>query len=209
MKLVCGVGINDADYVVKPIINGKREYCPIYSKWFQMLQRCHTEYGKKKNPTYSEDFVCDDWLRFSVYREWCLSSGGEDKSLHLDKDILFKANKLYSPETCVFVPRFINNIVLCKMSSKGQHPIGVHFEKESGRFKSQANVDGKYKNLGRYSTAKEAHKAWQKQKILNIEDSVKEYSKMDCFNTHVADSLMQRVWELRLDLAEDKETVFV
>lgn len=31
---------------------------------------------------------------------------------HLDKDILLKGNKVYSPETCAFVPAKINSLLI-------------------------------------------------------------------------------------------------
>lgn len=50
-KLVYGVGVNDADYVVSPIISGKRHICPFSIKWKDMLARCYSEKTIKANPT--------------------------------------------------------------------------------------------------------------------------------------------------------------
>lgn len=205
MKLVCNIGINDADYVVKPTVKGVRMDCPIYSKWFQMLQRCYSEYGLKRNPSYVGCSVCEEWHRFSNYRDWYLKNYSE--GLHLDKDILVKGNKLYSPETCCFVPRYINNTLLCKHSTKGEYPIGVYFEKESGKYKAQSNVNGKYTNLGRFNDPQQAHQVWQKQKIKNLSSDLNKYSTENCFNTKVAEAIMGRIWDIQTDLLLGKETI--
>jgi len=69
-KLVCGVGINDADYEVQPIINGKRVMCPFYAKWVGMLERCYSEKFQNKWPTYIGCYVILDWIYFSNFKYW-------------------------------------------------------------------------------------------------------------------------------------------
>ena len=41
---------------------------------------------------------------------------------HLDKDLLVCNNKVYSPETCVFVPREINQFLTKSNNSRGKYP---------------------------------------------------------------------------------------
>lgn len=52
----------------------------------------------------------------------------------LDKDILVKGNKIYSPETCCFVPQEINNLFTKRKSCRGTLPIGVKYIKENKKF---------------------------------------------------------------------------
>lgn len=51
-SMICGVGINDADYPVNPRINGTEERieCPFYNRWRYMLTRCYSYWGLTKPP---------------------------------------------------------------------------------------------------------------------------------------------------------------
>ena len=65
----------------------------------------------------------------------------------MDKDIRIKGNKVYSPETCLFVPRWVNNLL--KPNAKPK-------EMNSGRFWARYCVEGKDISLGTFDTYKEA-----------------------------------------------------
>lgn len=82
----------------------------------------------------------------------------------LDKDIAFPGNKVYSPDTCVFVPRSLNSLFKAK---SGELPIGVSFHEASGKWCSRISSSGW---LGIYDTPLEAHKAWQRAKIEQLRD---------------------------------------
>ena len=49
---VCGVGINDADYLVQPTVNGKKIKCPIYTMWSSMILRCYDSKYSSRFSTY-------------------------------------------------------------------------------------------------------------------------------------------------------------
>jgi len=146
-KLVCGVGINDADYEVQPIINGKRVMCPFYAKWVGMLERCYSEKFQNKWPTYIGCYVILDWIYFSNFKYWMQTQPWEGK--HLDKDILFPGNKVYGPYTCVFVDQKVNMFLTDSGATRGQYPIGVYYHKESRKFSSVCSsvTTGKQKNF--------------------------------------------------------------
>lgn len=202
-KLIYGIGINDSTEPVswwEP--NGVRGRCKIYSKWVCILQRCYTEYGLSKNPTYSGVTICDEWRYFTKFKSWVQSQAWED--LDLDKDILKEGNKIYSPETCCFVPKFLN--IFLKDNKRGEFPLGVHMV-YNGKFKAQCRVDGKVKCLGTFKTPEQAHKAWQRAKVIETEKVLNSYSVMDCFRTDVAESIYTSIWKLRLDLASNKESL--
>ena len=57
--------------------------------------------------------------------------------MHLDKDILCKGNKVYSSETCVFVPARINSIILNSQNRRGDLPVGVNYNKKTGKYRAQ------------------------------------------------------------------------
>ena len=85
-QLVFGIGINDADYLVSPIINGKQIRCPFYQTWRNMLARCYSNKYIVYNPTYLGTTVCDQWRHFSVFKLWMQSQDWTDKEF--DKDFL-------------------------------------------------------------------------------------------------------------------------
>lgn len=160
-KLVEGAGINDSPFVVQPIIGGKKECHPAYLVWKNMLRRCYAHKYKEKYPTYTNASCCKEWLLFTNFAKWFKEH--YITGYHLDKDILIKGNKLYSPETCIFVTQEINNFLLTNYKIRGNLPLGVHLN--NGKFQADQKVAGKYTYLGLFWTKEEAHRAWQKAKL--------------------------------------------
>lgn len=171
-KLLYGVGVNDADYVVYPRINGKQVMCRYYMSWRDMLYRCFSADCHKRLPTYADCTVCEEWHSFMAFRAWMMTQDWQGKEL--DKDILLSGNKIYSPETCIFVFAKINTLLLDNLSSRGKYPIGVIWHKAAKKFVAQCNIEGKRKHLGCFETAMDAHRAWQIMKIKNIDRIISE-----------------------------------
>ena len=157
-KLVFGVGVNDKtrpcwvdDKIVKE-----------YRLWKNMLNRCFSEKHLKLHPTYKGCNVSDNFLNYAYFYDWCQEQTGfgkvDDKGRYwqLDKDLLFVGNKTYSETACVFVPQEINKFFTDRGNYRGEYPVGVHFDKASGKFKGQCNVNGKLQHLGLFSTPEEA-----------------------------------------------------
>ena len=184
-KLRYGVGLNDADYVVKineitVYENGKRKWkliweCPFYRRWVNMLSRCYSTNYKQKFPTYEECHVCEEWLTFSNFKAWMETQDWEGKQL--DKDILFPGNKIYSPHNCVFVSSRTNLFITDSGASRGDFLIGVSLSVSGRRFIAKCkDSSGRLKHLGMFDTELEAHKAWlafklEQAKILAAEQS--------------------------------------
>ena len=165
-KLAYGIGVNDANYLVKPTVNGKCIVCQFYRIWQHMLYRCYSAKYHHKFPTYIDCTVCDEWLTFSNFRSWMITQDWKGKEL--DKDILVQGNKVYSPETCMFVSQAINSLITDRKASRGIYPQGVCFDKQIGKYKAQVNINGSRKNLGRYSTTEQAFKAYKYAKYAII-----------------------------------------
>lgn len=125
-----------------------------------MFARCYSVNFQKRRPTYNNSIVSQEWHLFSKFKAWMETQDWQGKEL--DKDILTIGNKVYGPDTCVFIDRKVNSFILASDSARGIWPIGVYFDKTTSKFSSQcfSVVDGKKKNLGRYNTPEEAHKVW-------------------------------------------------
>ena len=124
-KLLYSVGINDADYDLFWRIDGKRFYCPIYDRWHGMLRRCYSPAWQLRHPSYIGCTVDERWHSFMAFREWVLSQP-EWEGLHLDKDLLSPGNKVYSPDTCLFVSQAVNKFLTFQKSTPTLYPPGIY-----------------------------------------------------------------------------------
>lgn len=165
-SMICGVGINDADYPVKPRINGTEERieCPFYNRWRYMLTRCYSPKEHIKNPTYKDCEVVDEWKYFSNFKKWMEKQDWEGK--HLDKDILVSGNKIYGPNTCIFVDCEVNLLLVKSDSKRGEYPVGVSRAIRGNKIFYQSFVNRKY--LGFFVDVMEAHRFWQIEKSNHI-----------------------------------------
>lgn len=158
-RLVYGVGVNDANYLTQPRVNGKQLRCPIYSRWTLMLSRCYCPIIQKRYPTYKGCTVCPEWLMFSGFKGWMIQQDWQGN--HLDKDLLIQGNKVYSPETCLFVNQSINLLLNSNKSRRGKYPIGASFSKRSKRILSSVVLKGSAVRLGLFDTPEEASDAYK------------------------------------------------
>ena len=154
-----GVGINDAWYVTSTAVDGKTMRCPIYSKWKGVLEHCYSKAAHKKNPSYLGDTMCEEWLTFSNFRDDILTQDWE--GMVLSKHIINPNNKIYSPETCLFVPRALSTLVTILTNPKGDHLAGVTFDKRRKKFSARIILNGKQKNLGTFPAEQLAHEAFK------------------------------------------------
>ena len=171
--LVYGVGINDADYVVMKwetiYVDGVRKQkmvwiCPYYLTWKSMLKRCYSEVYQNRQSTYKGCSVCEEWLTFSNFRAWMVQH--DWKGRELDKDLLVEGNKVYSPETCVFISSMLNNFFLSREAGRGKYMLGVSWHKRAGKFHSRCSNPflNTQEHLGSFDTELEAHLAWKEKK---------------------------------------------
>lgn len=166
---VYGVGTNDASYPVhlSKAIEGRivsSWKCPFYRAWNNMLTRCYSEKEHKRRPIYIGCSVVREWHSFSAFRGWMVEQQWEGN--HLDKDILSPGNKVYGPDTCVFVPGKLNGFIVDQGGSRGEWPLGVHWRKDAGKFRAGCSnpLTGKCDHLGYFDTPEEAHEAWRARK---------------------------------------------
>ena len=174
-KLIYGVGINDVDYVVAKFeflgrVDGKQKKkalwrCPYHQAWVSMLTRCYSTKLQERSPTYRGCSVSEEWLTFSNFKSWMEKQGFEGK--HLDKDLLFEDNKVYSAETCVFVTPLVNTFTTETKASQGGWMVGVCLDKALEKFVAQCRNPFTKKNeyLGLFTNEQQAHDAWLKRKL--------------------------------------------
>lgn len=163
-KLAWGGGVNDAPYQVYDRVDGKQVVRPYYRVWLCMLKRCHSPSFQAKNPTYRGCTVAPEWLCFMAFRSWMEGQDWESKAI--DKDLLVPGNRVYSPETCVFVDQATNKLLTDSAAVRGELPLGVDLSR--GRHQARCRTNGKQQYLGLFSTPAEAHAAWQEFKAKVI-----------------------------------------
>ena len=140
------------------------------SVWMSMIDRCYSDKVQIRRPRYKGCMVSDYFMTYSNFEDWCNKQIGFDslddfgRSFELDKDLLNKGNKVYSENTCVFIPQEINKSLEKANSARGEYPIGVCFDKSRNKYKSKIKKFGKAVNLGRYDTIIEAFNAYKQAK---------------------------------------------
>ena len=182
---VFGVGIIGNEQVK---IDGK--YTKDYQLWNSMLRRCYDEKYSNKSPTYKDCEVSDNFKYLPYFKKWCHRQIGFDQvGWQLDKDILIKRNKVYSENTCCFVPAEINSLLIKRDSLRGDLPIGVRYYKRVRKYVAQVSRFKKVTHLGCFNTPDEAFNAYKEAK----EDYVKEVANKwkDQIDPRVYEALMK------------------
>lgn len=183
-SMVCGVGINDALYKVKPNINGKNYSCKAYQAWKDMLRRCYSKPDLELHPTYKGCSVCPEWLTFTVFKSWY--DNHHINGYTLDKDIKIKGNKIYSPTTCLFIDQSVNKLMVGCDSRRGKYPIGVSLTKEKNRYRARIAIDAKHKYIGSFVTIEEASNAYKEAKNDQIKVMMDRYPNIAMYlNNHL------------------------
>lgn len=154
--------------------NGKHTKC--YNTWKDMHKRCYDPKLHEKEPTYKGCTVCKEWNNYQNYAIWHIENYYEvgNERMMLDKDILCKGNKVYSPDTCVFVPVSINSLFTKRDNERGEYPIGVR--KKGNKFEARLSKGiGKQIHLGYFDTPEEAFLAYKQAKEAYIKEVAEEY----------------------------------
>lgn len=150
-----------------------------YSAWCGMLERCYNPENFKKRPTYDACEVCEDWMYFENFYDWIHSQDNCEQWLLLkrsaiDKDIIKKHNKIYSPETCCLVPQNVNALFIRQESTRGYCPIGVYYNSEIDSYVAQlAGLGTKTKYFESFDTPEEAFQYYKEKKEMKIKKIAK------------------------------------
>ena len=148
-----------------------------YMLWCSMLQRCYSDFYKKKQPTYIDCEVSENFKSFEYFYEWCNKQiGFSNKNWQLDKDLLMKGNKVYSEYSCVFIPHEINTVLVKCEASRGKHLIGVYYHKRDKAFVARVSKNkGNREWLGSFSTEIEAFNAYKTAKESFVKEQAEKW----------------------------------
>lgn len=167
-KTACGVGyIGEGKYITKE--NGRST--KLYSCWVHMIERCYYEKNRNLHQSYyGTCSVCDEWLNFQVFAKWHEDHSYKvNERLHVDKDIMFPGNKVYSPDKCILVPQRINELFTYKPKDNGL-PVGIR-KTNNGKYGARyCNC-----NLGTFDTLEEAYKKYAEKKEEVIKQIAEQY----------------------------------
>lgn len=148
-----------------------------YILWIHMLQRCFDKKFKERCPSYQNVTCCEEWLNYENFYEWIHSQSNFDKWYEgkrwaLDKDILNKGNKIYSPNTCCLVSQNINCLFTKRDASRGDLPIGV--SKHRNKYRASFYISDKHISGLVKDTPEEAFLDYKQHKENAIKQIAKE-----------------------------------
>jgi hypothetical protein len=189
-KGICGLGTNDAHWRVqwyegKQLISAD----PAHAVWKSLLQRC--EVGgvlQIKRPTYVGCGVCDAWCSYLDFTSWWRDN--QVDGWCLDKDLVVFGNKQYGPDTCIFVPNWVNTFTVDRGGARGRYPIGVH--KQGRKYEAQVSntITKINERLGFFRTPEAAHEAWQTRKL---ELALERKPDMDAIDPRIYTTVVQKI----------------
>lgn len=170
-RTICGIGyIGVGEYKTGTNIKHTEEY----QNWTCMIRRCYDEKLKERYSAYYGDCsVCEEWHNYQNFAKWWNENVyrvGTER-MHLDKDILFGGNRIYSPDTCLISPQRINMMFMNK-PNKYNLPNGIK-PSSKGRYESKYN--GKY--LGVFDSIEDAvvaHDMAKTEALIQIANEYKD-----------------------------------
>ena len=160
LGVIMGIGVND----IKDVNRHEKAWVA----WRGMFKRCYSEITHNRNPTYVGCSVCKEWHLYSNFRKWYYDNFRPGLELELDKDILVKGNKVYSPDTCCLVPHRINCLLQKNDGLRGDLPIGVCLDHATGEYTSSMHIFNECKFIGRFKDADDAFLAYKLTKEAYI-----------------------------------------
>lgn len=172
-NLVHGFGITDI--LTGKVAGGKLAHDKSYIVWSGMLRRCYSKKSLIKYPSYNYTIVCPEWKVYSNFKKWFDKNYIE--GYEIDKDVKSKHPivKMYCPEECCFIPRWLNTLLNNCSSVGGEWPAGVCFAKGRGKFRARYSMNGRSKHIGHFDTSKQAGEAYLLAKGKHICEIAKAY----------------------------------
>jgi len=183
-KPLYGVGINDVWYSptqVKRVSEGRGQgcfkaiwHCIVYQRWANTLKRCYDEKNLLLAPSYEGCTMVEEWHSFSNFKAW--HDINFVPEWHLDKDILKDNNKIYGPDSCVFVPVYLNQILAVNTSGKCLPGVNKRVEKWRTKPYHVSHEFGSIVKRKDFATEEEAHGWWCEQRAESIRWKLRKYN---------------------------------
>ena len=194
---IYGVGITGNKYPRSINCKMTKEY----DTWIHILQRCYDEKLKEKQPSYKDKKCCDEWLYYPNFYEWMHSQENFDKWFNgkrwaIDKDILIKINKVYSPEACCLIPQNVNCLFLKREAERGMYPIGVSYKNEGFLASCHNPFTNKREELGYYHTPEKAFEVYKDYK----EDLIKQVAQIEYSNDNITEQCYQAMMKYEVEI---------
>lgn len=174
-----------------------------YDAWKQMLRRCYDQKLKEKYPTYKDVTCCKEWLLYENFYEWLHSQPNFNKWLNgdrweVDKDVLDKRNKIYSPENCYLVPHNVNTLFTKHDAGRGSLPVGI--TKNSKGFSVRCNnpLTGIREYLGTYKTIKESFGVYKYYK----EDIIKQVAQKEYDENNITERCYKAMMNYKVEITD-------
>lgn len=168
-----------------------------YSVWVNIMTRCYNDKYKETRPTYKDVTMCKEWHNYSNFKKWYDENYYEieGERTEVDKDILVKGNKIYSPDTCVFIPQTLNSLFTKRNSKRGNLPIGVTKRKDLSKYTATYSINGKNKTFFGFNTPEEAFLKYKECK----ENHIKQIA--DAYKDRIPSKLYEAMykWEVEID----------
>lgn len=142
--------------------NGK--HFKSYNAWNGMFERSYSESYHATRPTYIGCSVHEDWHNYQEFSDFYVNNEFYGLGYHLDKDLLFEGNKVYSPDTCLLLPQEINTAIV-RVKDKGNNPaLGVSLSKDGKKYIARVTTKERNRHLGTYDSLEEAVEVYCKFK---------------------------------------------
>jgi hypothetical protein len=142
-----------------------------YNVWLHMINRCNLgSRSQQVNSTYVGCEVTDEWRNYDNFHGWLMSNKyfnmrcANGHWYQLDKDLKIRGNKLYSPETCLFIPRSINTFLTKRNKLRGEYLIGVYKYANKYRAMISNPLTGKNEHIGLFESEIDAFNAYKDRK---------------------------------------------
>lgn len=124
-KPVCGIGYKG----MEPAVGSDGKHLKSYVVWKSILTRVTSD------KRYEDVKVCQEWLDYRNFKMWFNSNYIE--GFEIDKDLLSGDDKVYSPNTCIFLPPEVNKMI----TSSQLNATGVH--KKRNKWRARLHIEGK------------------------------------------------------------------
>lgn len=167
-----------------------------YDYWYSMLRRSYWKGYHASEKSYKDVTVCKEWHNFQNFAKWFTENYTPEtmQGWQLDKDILQKGNKVYSPETCAFVPQEVNKLFTRRSACRGEYPIGV--SNVRGSWYASINKGNGVEHLGTFRTAEDAFQAYKQAK----EDYIREVA--DKWKGQITKQVYENMYNYKVEITD-------